>query len=250
MEYAQRIIYAMMPSIDDFKSYFQNSFIIYAPKDIVSGDFYWITKKNGLIYFALVDCTGHGIPGAFMSIIGFDILRNIVNEQADTEPSEILKRLSMDLVDILTKENSGNESLQDGMDMSLCIFDEQTNTLKFAGAYNPVYLIRENNLIEYKADRYSVGASGIASGHKFSTKIIQLQPNDIIYLFSDGYTDQFGGPENKKFKHRRFRHLLLSVHKHELDMQRKAIWNAYEAWRNGEEQVDDILIIGIRPYIK
>jgi serine phosphatase RsbU (regulator of sigma subunit) len=248
MEYAQRIIYAMMPSVDDFKKILPESFIIYEPKDIVSGDFYWIAQRNGLVYFAMVDCTGHGIPGAFMSIIGFDILRNVVNKMHFTEPADILSHLSMDLVEVLTKESSSKESLQDGMDMSVCVLDTSNNTLKFAGAYNPLYLVRNNNIIEYKADRYSVGASGIASGHKFSTKIIQLQPDDIIYLFSDGYTDQFGGPENKKFKHRRFRHLLLSVHKHPLQMQKKAIWNAHQAWKKGLEQVDDILIMGIKPY--
>ena len=248
MEYAQRLIYAMMPSINDFKAILPETFIIYEPKDIVSGDFYWITKSKGLIYFAVVDCTGHGIPGAFMSIIGFDILRNIVNKQEYTEPSEILRRLSMDIVDVFITENTSEDTLQDGMDLSVCVLNQEDNTLKYAGAYNPLYLIRSNTIIEYKADRYSVGASGIASGHKFTTKIIQLQANDIIYLFSDGYTDQFGGPENKKFKHRRFRHLLLSIHKHHVDLQEKAIRDAHEAWRQDEEQVDDILLMGIRPF--
>jgi len=246
MMYARHIINAMMPTEDEFKSILPNSFIFHRPKDIVSGDFYWITKQNNKIFLAAADCTGHGIPGAFMSIIGYDLLRNIIIHQKIEDPGKILGSLSTGIVATFSKDTS-EKMLNDGMDIAFCTIDTTNNTLQYAGAYNPIYLLRDDNILEFKGDRFSVGASGIIAGHNFTTHSINLQPNDTLYLFSDGIIDQFGGPEGKKYKSRRFRHLLLNIHQYHPDSQQDAIERAIDNWMGIHEQVDDILVIGVKP---
>lgn len=246
MMYARHIINAMMPTEQEFKSILPNSFIMHRPKDIVSGDFYWITKQNNKIFLAAADCTGHGIPGAFMSIIGYDLLRNIIIHQKIEDPGKILTSLSTGIVATFSKDTS-EKMLNDGMDIAFCTIDTTTNIMEYAGAYNPIYLLRDDNIMEFKGDRFSVGASGIIAGHNFNTHTIKLEPNDMLYLFSDGIIDQFGGPEGKKYKSRRFRHLLLNIHQYHPDSQQDAIERAIDNWMGIHEQIDDILVIGVKP---
>jgi len=245
IHYAKRIQEAILPSERVFKSYFPLSFIFYAPKDIVSGDFYWVNRVNGKIYVAVADCTGHGVPGAFMSIIGFELLRNITMIHHIEDVSEILNRLNSGLSAIFNVDIQSSQ-LRDGMDISLCMFDKETNTLEFAGAIHSLIYIKDNKIFEVKGDRYTVGVVSDDSV-KFTKNIISLEGIDMIYMFTDGYTDQFGGQVEKKFKLRRFRHLLLTIHKLSLGKQLLFLRETMENWKGNLEQVDDILVIGINP---
>jgi ligand-binding sensor domain-containing protein/serine phosphatase RsbU (regulator of sigma subunit) len=249
LNYAQRIQKAMLPTSRAFKSLLPESFILHKPKDIVSGDFYWISEFKGKIYFAAVDCTGHGVPGAFMSIIGFELFRKIVNMQHIPDPAEILHALNANLEEIFGKDT--DVPLRDGMDLAFCVLDKKSNIIQYAGAFNPLYIVRNNKLIEVKGQRFSIGANVDFDEFNGNPKVfnsheIQLERNDMIYIFSDGYADQFGGPEGKKFKYRRFRHLLLTIHKLPLEKQKQYLDESIEDWRGSFEQIDDILVIGIK----
>ncbi len=246
INYAKRIQEAIMPSEKYFKRILPSSFILYMPKDIVSGDFYWIGQNNSKVFLAVVDCTGHGVPGAFMSLIGFELLRNITMVQKIEDPSEVLNMLNTGVANTFNKDYEfGDITVKDGMDMAFCVINKETKILEFAGAFNPLYLVRENKIIEVKADRYTVGL--LKEDQSYTKHIVPLDGVDMIYLFTDGYTDQFGGPEEKKFKFRRFRHLLLTIHKLTMVKQRLFLKESIEKWMNEVEQVDDILVIGINP---
>ncbi|PLX05846.1 MAG: serine/threonine protein phosphatase, partial [Marinilabiliales bacterium] len=244
INYAKRIQQAMMPSVYLFKKLFPESFILYKPKDIVSGDFYWITEKNNKVFVSAVDCTGHGVPGAFMSIIGFDLLRNIT-EKGIEDPAEILNRLNDGVSEIFSRNNE-EQTVKDGMDIALCVIDRTDQTIQFAGAFNPLYLVRENKIIEVKANRFSVGMVDKEEDHVFENHEVKIRDNDMFYIFTDGYPDQFGGPLGKKFKYRRFRHLLLTINNLPVDQQKAFLEENIENWRGELEQVDDILVLGIR----
>lgn len=249
INYAKRILEAMMPSEKFFRKLLPESFIFFKPKDIVSGDFYWIAEKSGKIFVAAVDCTGHGIPGAFMSIIGFDLLRNIIKEQGIEQASQIVDKLNEGVAETFGKDQDDTEQLRvsDGMDLAFCVIDPQRKVIEYAGAFNPLYLIRDYNIVEYKADRFSVGLAAHDKRRTFTNHVIPYQENDIIYIFSDGYTDQFGGPKGKKFKFRRFRHLLLTIYKLPIEKQKAALKQSIENWIGDEDQIDDIMVIGINP---
>lgn len=245
--YAQRIQMALLPSNDMFKKIFPNSFILYKPKDIVSGDFYWINTDKEKIYVAAVDCTGHGVPGAFVSIIGFELFRKITSGEGTKNPAQILASLNSNFTEIFS--DGHQVYLNDGMDLNLCVLDRNEKTLEYSGAFNPLYIIRDETIIEIKANRFSVGADvRLARGEiNFKSHKVALEKDDILYLFSDGYSDQFGGPEGKKFKYRRFRHLLLTIHKIPMERQLAILDASIEEWKGDYEQVDDIMVIGIRP---
>ncbi|HYX08060.1 MAG TPA: two-component regulator propeller domain-containing protein [Bacteroidales bacterium] len=249
INYARRIQEAMMPSKKLFAKLLPESFILHKPKDIVSGDFYWINENNhGKIFVAAVDCTGHGVPGAFMSIIGFELFRKITYNEGIEDPGAILQALNEDFGEIFKDEDT---TLRDGMDIAFCVFDTQKNTLEFAGAFNPLYIIRENKIIEVKGDRSSVGLNNAEEpDQQFTTHTFDLHPDDMIYIFTDGYADQFGGPEGKKYKYRRFRHLLLTIHEYTMAEQLEILNDSYESWKGALDQVDDILVIGIKPGFK
>lgn len=248
INYAKRIQEAIMPSVGHFKKFLPDSFILYMPKDIVSGDFYWINETKNKIFVAVIDCTGHGVPGAFMSIIGVELLRNITNIQGVNDAAEILNRLNTGIVDTFSKGLSEDSIMvKDGMDVAFCIVDKELNTLQFAGAFSNLYLIRDSKITEVKGDRYSVGMGNDPQKQLFSSHYIPIQPEDMVYIFTDGYVDQFGGPELKKYKFRRFRHLLLNIHKFPLETQRQYLEDSIVEWKGNHEQVDDILIIGIKP---
>jgi ligand-binding sensor domain-containing protein/serine phosphatase RsbU (regulator of sigma subunit) len=245
INYAKRIQTAMLPPYRLFKSVFTSSFVLYMPKDIVSGDFYWINKLGDKIFVAAVDCTGHGVPGAFMSIIGFELFRKITNIEGLSRPSDILNRLNEDFHVIF--KDVDNVVLRDGMDVAFCSIDKKNMILEFAGAFNPLYLIRDNKITEIKGDRFAIGLDETNfKDQTFKNHLIPIQQGDIIYIFSDGFADQFGGPDGKKYKYRRFRHLLLNLHRLPMDKQHEILESNVMEWRGQQEQVDDILVIGIK----
>jgi phosphoserine phosphatase RsbU/P len=243
--YARRIQTAILPSFQLLDSRLKDYFIFYLPKDIVSGDFYFMTQAEELTMIAAVDCTGHGVPGAFMSIVGYNQLNNAVNEKKARKASDILNELNRGVISTLN-ENTGDSSLKDGMDITLCVFDFPAYKMDFAGANNPIILIRNNQLVKYKGDRFPIGAFVEHKTQLFTNNIIDLVKGDMIYLFSDGYADQFGGPENKKFLTRRFEELLLTIHGKSPEEQKEALKTTLYDWMGNHDQVDDILVIGIR----
>ncbi len=246
IRYARKIQQALLPSDYYFHSHFPEAFILYMPRDIVSGDFYWIHAKDERLFFAVADCTGHGVPGAFMSMIGFEILDKIINDQGLVHPGEILNILNYGISNTFSR---GEEDLllKDGMDISFCTLDREKQVLEFAGAFHTLYLIRENKLLEFKGDRVSVGLGESEGGESFTNHVIPLQEHDKLYLFTDGFPDQFGGPGGKKYMYRRFRHLLLSVHELPMERQKQILYESFVFWKGDYRQVDDILIMGMDP---
>jgi serine phosphatase RsbU (regulator of sigma subunit)/tetratricopeptide (TPR) repeat protein len=244
IKYAKRIQEAIIPGEDMVKAMLKNSFVLYKPKDIVSGDFYWIERKGNKILFAVVDCTGHGVPGAFMSIIGFNGLNQIVNEYHYTKPSEILTHLNKTISHTL-RQRVEDSVIRDGMDMAICSIDLEENKLEFAGAFNPLFIIRNNEVVEIRGDKQPIGNFLGHENYEFTNREIDLLPNDKLYLFSDGYADQFGGPNGKKLKYNYFRQLLLDNHTKPMEEQKRSIDAFFENWRQGFEQIDDVCIIGV-----
>lgn len=244
IHYAKRIQDAILPTSNIVKQLLPDSFILFKPKDIVSGDFYWIEKKNDLVYFAAVDCTGHGVPGAFMSLVGHNILKDIIKNTSATQPSEILDRLREGVVSTLRVDDSGKQA-KDGMDMTLCAINYKTMELQYAAAFNPLYIVRNGELILYPANKFPIG-SYIGDKTSFDNHSIQLQKGDQIFIFSDGYADQFGGPNGKKFMVGNFRKLLTQISGLDSHHQKEKLDETLLTWQGGQEQVDDVLVIGVK----
>lgn len=246
IKYAKKIQEAILPPDDLRMQLFSDSFVFYQPKDIVSGDFYWYTQKHNKKIFAAVDCTGHGVPGAFMSMIGNAFLNEIVNEKGVTTTSEILDMLKERVVESL--KQSGNEN-KDGMDIALISIDDGTNTLEFSGANNPCWIITKNELIELKGDSQPIGYH-LGLLKPFTSQAVQLQKGDCIYIFTDGYADQFGGENRKfggkKFKYRQLKDLFLKINSLSMNEQNIQLKFTFENWKGELEQVDDVCVIGIR----
>lgn len=245
IRYAKRIQSAILPSDETVQSYLRDSFILYMPKDIVSGDFYWVDKRDENVFFAAVDCTGHGVPGAFMSIVGNNQLNYAVNVKGARRPSEILNELNIGVSNTLN-HGADKQSIKDGMDISLCNVDFEKRKLIYAGAYNPLYLVRNGELIKIDADKFPVGAFDEKKLRAFADKEIDLIPGDVIYIFSDGYADQFGGPEGRKFMYKAFRELLTNIASKPMLEQREILEKTLRNWIGKLDQVDDILVIGVR----
>ena len=240
IRYAKRIQVAILP----VEIPFEDTFVLFKPKDIVSGDFYWLEKVGNKEFLAAVDCTGHGVPGAFMSIIGTNLLNKIVKEQLVHEPAEILNILNVELINNLKTTDEEN-IVYDGMDLALVCYDNKTSELEYAGGYNPLLLIRNGELIEYKADRFSTGrSSSVDLPGKFTNHRVKIMPGDAIYIYSDGYADQFGGETGKKFKSKPMKELFIAIHEKSVEHQRSILNSTFEAWKGDMDQVDDILIIG------
>lgn len=246
LNYAQRIQEALLPSEDYFRKYFTESFIFFKPKDIVSGDFYWIGEKNGRIFIVAADCTGHGVPGALMSMIGLKIIEKTINEDNIDIPASILAVLNKGLEKTFSREKNIGTIIRDGMDIGLCMIDRNKKKIEYAGAFFPLYLIRNNSLIEIKGDKIIIGMN--PSGQAYENHEIELMEDDILYLFSDGYVDQFGGSENKKFMYRRFRYLLTTIHSFPVNDQKSVLDESIRTWMGGTSQLDDIMVIGFKPF--
>jgi serine phosphatase RsbU (regulator of sigma subunit) len=245
IQYAKRIQEAIYPSRQLVKRHLENSFILFKPKDIISGDFYWMATIENKILFAAVDCTGHGVPGALMSIVGCNGLNQAVNEHKLTKPSEILNQLNKTVNHTLNKKK-GEVTLQDGMDIALCCFDKEKMMLEYAGAYNPLYLVRDNQLSEIKADRHAVGAYIENEIKLFTNNEIEVKPGDMVYVFSDGYADQFGGENGKKFTYKKFKDALNAISRKSTEEQRHSLQSTFEQWKAMHDQVDDVCVIGVR----
>jgi serine phosphatase RsbU (regulator of sigma subunit) len=245
--YAQRIQEAMLPSEKFFRNHFPDSFIFFKPKDIVSGDFYWIGEKHEKVFIIAADCTGHGVPGALMSMIGLEIIDKTINDDNIVTPSDILSILNKGLEKTFSREKNIGTIIRDGMDIGLCVIDKKEKKLTYAGAFFPLYLIRNKSIIEIKGDKLIIGMN--PEGFKYVDHEIELIDGDIMYMFSDGYVDQFGGSENKKFMYRRFRHLLLMIHLFPVDDQKSILEENIRSWIGKDEQLDDIMVMGFRPFI-
>jgi len=243
INYARRIQEAILPSDEDIKKEWPESFVLYKPKAVVSGDFYWFSHHNGKSFIATVDCTGHGVPGAFMSMIGNTLLNEIIHEKQLSKPSEILKRLHLGVSSSLNQSKKETSS-RDGMDLTFCTIDKAALKLQFAGANNPLYLVRDGKLEETKADTLSIGDDRF--GDDYTNHEIQLKTGDCIYTFTDGYADQFGGPNNKKYYYRNFQELLIRNSSKSMDEQKSSLDSEIMSWMGERTQVDDILIVGFR----
>jgi serine phosphatase RsbU (regulator of sigma subunit) len=242
IEYAKRIQTAMLPLESNIAIHLKDYFILFKPRDIVSGDFYWFSHKNNKTFIAAVDCTGHGVPGAFMSMIGAEILTTIVNNQEIDDAAQILELLNKYIRTALKQDATEN---QDGMDMALCVIDKKNNTLEFAGAKNPLLYIHNNQIFKIKGNRQSIG--GFQFGD-FKKHIIKYQSPTWFYIFSDGYADQFGGNPEKpeKFMVKRFKNLLLKIHQKPLEEQKNILDKEISNWMKNLRQTDDILVIGFK----
>ncbi|MCC7303230.1 MAG: tetratricopeptide repeat protein [Bacteroidia bacterium] len=246
IRYARRLQQAILPPIDRFRDVFPDSFIFFRPKDIVSGDFYWFERFGDQVFFAAADCTGHGVPGAFMSIMGSNLLNQSLNEYAITRTDALLNSVSKGLAKALRTQDEGSLMVRDGMDIALCSVDTKKNVLTYSGAFNPVWIFRNDQVIELKPDKFPVGATGTAGSAQFSIQQFTLEKGDRIYVFSDGYADQFGGPKGKKFKYAPFQNILSKLGSFSMEEQMQEILRKHEEWKGDLEQVDDILVIGVR----
>lgn len=254
INYAKRIQDALIPPKSVLQKILPNSFVLFKPKDIVSGDFYWATDlntttntekdKDKLVLFSVADCTGHGVPGAFMSIIGLKIFNQSVQQKNVNSPAEALDYLHTEVYNAVNKHTEGDEVIRDGMDAALCAINFNTNILHFAGANNPLYIIRNKELTEIKADKKAIGS--YLTDSKYTNHEFQLQKNDMIYIFTDGYADQFGGPKGKKFKYSQFKEILVEISEMEIEVQNQKLNKTFENWRGELEQLDDVCIIGVR----
>ena len=240
--YAKHIQDSILPSVSTFKKVLKEFFVFYQPKDIVAGDFYWLEEVDGLVLFAAADCTGHGVPGALVSVVCNNALNRAVKENRITEPAKILNVSSQYISEAFNASEKGIK-IRDGMDIALCAIDYASNILHFSGANNPLYIIRKGMLIEIKGDKKSIGN---ASGYEFTNHIIPLEKNDMIYLFSDGYADQFGGVKGKKFMYKKFKTLLASIAEKNVAEQQIIIENTFLNWKGDTFQVDDICVVGVR----
>jgi serine phosphatase RsbU (regulator of sigma subunit) len=255
IQYAKRIQETILPSSDLTKHLFPESFVLYKPKDIVSGDFYWIEtcivqnpdtgKEKEIVLFSVIDCTGHGVPGAFMSIFGFNLLNQAIDEHNLRKPSEILDFLSHGVMKKL-RMHSDETIVKDGMDLMLCAFHRDEMKLEFAGVHNPLYLIRGEELIQYKAGKHAIGEPFGNEFAGYTNNLIDLQKGDIVYVFSDGFCDQFGGPEGRKFLSKNFRETLLELRSLTLENQKAKLDLVLNDWMGKTEQCDDITVMGIK----
>jgi len=245
IRYAKRLQDAILPAQATIERLLPDSFVLFKPKDIVSGDFYWLFETKTRIFIAVVDCTGHGVPGAFMSIVAHNMLNQIVKEKPQLNAAEFLDELNS-LAGNTINQHSEETAVRDGMDMTLCILDKETNMMDIAGANNPLYIFRNENLQEVKADKLPIGYLEDRPSKKFTNNRIQLDKGDTLYLFSDGYADQFGGPKGKKFMVGQFRSFLGQIHKAPMKEQYRTLDLTIEQWRGNLEQVDDILVVGFR----
>lgn len=243
LEYASSIQSALLPDMRYFNKMFPESFILFKPRDIVSGDFYWYARKGSRVAITAADCTGHGVPGAFMSMLGISFLNEIVSK-CIPRANVILNRLRENVMKALHQTGDIAEN-KDGLDIALCVIDLDQRVMEFSGAFNPLYMIRRGILHETRGNKMPIGINAVME-RSFTNHTIKLQKGDLIYLFSDGYADQFGGPEDKKFKYHTLKELLLKISQKPMDAQKKMLESSFIRWKADNDQVDDVLIIGLK----
>lgn len=241
--YAKKIQQSLLPPVNLMKGILPEHFILFKPRDIVSGDFYWITEKKSKIYLTAADCTGHGVPGALMSMLGISFLNEIINKYEEIVADEILYLLRENIISSLKQTGQKGES-RDGMDMSLIVIDKIQNKLSYAGANNPLYFFRNGELTEIRGDLMPIGIDDKLS--PFTNHVLEIQKGDTFYIFSDGFSDQFGGPMNKKFMYPRFKKLLGKIQPESMLEQSKILDETIEQWKGSNDQTDDIVVIGVR----
>jgi tetratricopeptide (TPR) repeat protein len=244
IEYASRIQNAILPKDENIKNLIsQDYFILFKPREMVSGDFYFIEKKNNKTIIAAVDCTGHGVPGAFMSMLGYSFLTEIINHMEDPQPHLILNKLKQYVINALHQKNEIGIA-KDGMDISLCVIDHDKEEIQFSGAYHQLLVINDGKITRYKGDKMPVGIHYKKMG-SFRKKTIPFQKNQKIYMFSDGFQDQFGGANGKKFRIKQLEETLLDINKEPMEIQKIKLDKTFSEWKANYEQVDDVLVIGI-----
>jgi serine phosphatase RsbU (regulator of sigma subunit) len=260
--YAERIQSAILPSQELMSELLPDHFILFRPKDIVSGDFYWIKEVQDHLVIVGADCTGHGVPGAFMSVLGITMFNDLIGDNCYDAPGAILDQLREKVKGMLVQQGNSDEQ-KDGMDLAIAIYNKTTRELHFSGANNPLYIIRNKNvpeqkeleayasidngdyrLFELKGDKQPIGTHW--EEKPFRTTSVYLKEQDSFYMFSDGYIDQFGGENRKKFKSMNFKKLLLSVQKEQMDIQRQTLEQTFDQWRGPYEQIDDIIVLGVK----
>jgi len=244
LKYASFIQKAILPSQRYLQNILSDYFLLFKPRDIVSGDFYYCTRKDESIVVAAGDCTGHGVPGALLSIMGVSFLNEILSARGQCKPATILNLLRERVMNALHQRGKEMEN-KDAMDMALLVYNTETRELQYSGANNPLYHIRKKVLTEIKADKMPVGINAIEE-ESFTNHSLQLKPDDIVYIFSDGYADQFGGPRNKKFKYGPLKELLIRISDKNMENQHKELNSVIDSWKGNESQIDDILIFGIK----
>ena len=242
-DYAKKIQNTVLPGDEVFETLFGEHFIFFKPRDIVSGDFYWISQSDHRIVLTAADCTGHGVPGSLMSMLGITMLHEIVNEKGVMNSDKILNQLRLSIARTLKQEGRIGEQ-KDGIDMALVIYDMQTRKLEFSGANNPIYIVRNGEMLEYKGNNMPVAYYEKMS--EFTRHTIDMKQGDRVYMFTDGFPDQFGGPQGKKFKYRPFKDLLLEVHERPMEEQHRILSLIFEEWKGDLSQIDDVLVIGLR----
>jgi serine phosphatase RsbU (regulator of sigma subunit) len=245
INYAQRLQQILLPAEEEFKQALPSSFLFFEPKDIVSGDFYFIEKGSDFVLVAVVDCTGHGVPGAIMSMVANNLLNKVVREQQLTEPAKILEAVNKELYFSL-KQNVSEKTAYDGMDISICMYYPSKMELHFSAANNAVYIIRNKQFIELKPDKMGLGKSAFESKFKFTQQIIQVEKNDMVYIGSDGYADQFGGEKGKKMMKKNMQTLFLEIAHLPTSEQGKIVKENFNDWKGPLGQVDDVTVLGFR----
>jgi PAS domain S-box-containing protein len=245
INYAKRIQEAILPDTNYIRQFFKNSFILYKPRDVVSGDFPWFLHKGDELFIAAVDCTGHGVPGALISLIGFFLLNNIVNQQQASSSGAILDLLDQDVTRTL-KQGEGDAAAKDGMDISLCKINQKRMQIEYAGAHRPLYYMSEGELLEIRGNKFPIGGGQYKNRSKFTNTVINYLDGDSVYLFSDGFPDQFGGPKNKKLSPRKIREIIVDNGDADLSEINRIMDKEFENWKGNNKQTDDVLMIGMK----
>ena len=244
INYAKRIQHALIPKFEEIQEEFKDSFMYFKAKDVVSGDFPWLYVRNKFVYIAAVDCTGHGVPGAMMSLIGHLLLNDLVSNY-EPDPALLLTNLHWAVVKTLKQDVEGNETA-DGMDIAMCRIDIKSGEVQYSGAHRPLYHVRNKELTQYKGDKYPIGGNQYEGKNSFQNHIIPIEEGDAIYFFSDGLPDQFGGPNKLKFGPKKIRNILTENTHLTMEEQKNLFETLFTEWQGDEKQVDDLLMIGIK----
>jgi serine phosphatase RsbU (regulator of sigma subunit) len=245
INYAKTIQSSILPPLEVLKSHFPESFVFFAPRDIVSGDFYWFHKTKNHFIISCADCTGHGVPGAFMSMIGSTLLNDIVKRKNVKSPADLLEQLDLE-IKVLLQNSKTKDNTRDGMDISVIEIEDKTARVRIASAKRPVYLFLNGGLTLYKGNRRSIGDSLVDDAPPFVNIEYKCRKGDQLYVFSDGFSDQFGGPKEKKFMKIGIKNMLEEIHTFPMEQQFKAVEKYFYTWKGTLEQVDDVIFMGIR----